>query len=99
MTTFNTADIPNDVVTYEQLFVWASSILEFNSGSDSYRETVAGNEYFVSIKKGRAVDGTLRIIPRVSLEMEEDYPNRPQWKAVKELTQGTVPASFKLPEA
>ena len=99
MTTFQTADIPNDVVTVEQLFVWAGSILEFNSGSESYRETIAGNEYFVSIKKGRAVDGTLRIIPRVSLQMTDDYPTRPQWKAVDELTQGTIPASFKLPEA
>ena len=31
--------------------------------------------------------------------MTDDYPTRPQWKAVDELAQGTIPESFKLPEA
>jgi len=99
MTAFVAADIPSDITTIEQLHMWTSSILEFNLGNQSYPETVAGNEYFVSIKKGRALDGTLRKIPRVRLELTEDYYTRPQWKAVKELNNGTIPDSFKVAEA
>ena len=99
MTAFAVADIPSDVTTIEQLFAWAGQILELNSGSDSYPETIAGNEYFVNVTKGRALDGTLRRIYRVSLQLTDDYQTRPSWKAVKELKQGTIPASFKLAEA
>lgn len=99
MTAFLTADIPSDVTTVEQLFVWAGAILELNSGADTYPETVAGSEYTVSIKRGRAFDGTLRIIPRASFELVDDYQTRPLWKQPKELKQGTIPASFKLAEA
>ena len=85
--------------TIEQLHMWPAAILELNLGAQAYPETVAGNEYIVSIKKGRALDGTLRTIPRVSFELVDDYQTRPTWKTVKELNQGTIPASFKLPEA
>ena len=99
MTTFATADIPSDITTIEQLHAWTGAILELNSGSDSYPETIAGNEYFVSIKKGRAVDGSLRSITRVSLPLVADYQTRPIWKQVDTLKDGTIPASFKLAEA
>lgn len=99
MTAFATADIPSDITTIEQLHAWTGAILELNSGSDSYPETIAGNEYFVSLKKGRALDGTLRRISRVSLELTADYQTRSIWKGVKELKQGTIPDSFKAIEA
>lgn len=91
-------EIPSDLTTVEQIFAWCGQVLEFNSGSDSYRETIAGNEYFTSIRTGKALDETNRIIYRISLERTSDYPTRPTWKAVEELKQGTIPASYQLPE-
>ncbi len=99
MTAFVTTDIPSDITEIEQLFMWCAQILELNSGNESYPETVAGNEFYVSIRKGRALDGTLRTIPRVSLELTTDYQTRPAWKAVLPLKDGTIPASFKLAES
>lgn len=99
MTTFSTSDIPSDVTTIEQLHAWTAAILEFNLGDESYRETIAGNEYFVSLRKGRTLDGNLRVIPRVSLKLSDDYATRPIWKAVEELNSGTIPASYKLAES
>ena len=99
MTTFDSADIPADVVTIEQLHAWTGSILELNAGSDSYPETVAGNEYEFSIKKGRAFDGSLRMIIRSSFVLVEDHQTRPVWKQVEEDKQGTIPANFKVAEA
>jgi hypothetical protein len=98
MTAFVKADLPADVLTVEQVFAWSLSVLEFNLGSLSYPETIAGNEYYVSNKTGRALDGTLRRIGRVSLELTADYQTRPIWKAVKELNTGTIPAAFKIAE-
>ena len=92
-------EIPSDVTTVEQLLAWCTTVLEFNVGSLSYPETIAGNEYYVSLRKGRAMDGTLRMIPRVSLELTDDYQTRPTWKGVKELNNGTIPASFQVAEA
>ncbi|MEM1280533.1 MAG: hypothetical protein AAF773_07720 [Cyanobacteria bacterium P01_D01_bin.115] len=99
MTTFATADIPNDVTTIEQLHAWSGAILELNNGANTYPETIAGREYVSSIKRGRAQDGTLRQIHRHSFELVEDYQTRPVWKQVKEFTNGTIPAEFKVAEA
>ena len=38
-------EIPSDVTTVEQLLAWCTTVLEFNVGSLSYPETIAGNEY------------------------------------------------------
>ena len=98
MTTFSTTDIPSDVNTLEQLAMWCMAGLELNSGNDTYPETLAGPEFVVSIKKGRAYDGTLRRICRVSFQLTPDYQTRPMWKAVEELKAGVIPDSFKLAE-
>ena len=98
MTAFATADIPSDVNTVEELTMWCMAILELNSGNDTYPETIAGSEFLVSIKKGRAYDGTLRRIARVSFELTSDYQTRSMWTATEELKSGVIPASFKLAE-
>ena len=99
MTAFIPADIPSDVTTIEQLHAWTGAILELNAGSDSYPETVAGSEYEFSIKKGRAFDGSLRVIYRSSFILVPDYQTLPVWLQVTEDKQGTIPPSFKLPAA
>lgn len=98
MTAFATTDLPSDVNTVEQLVMWGVAVLELNSGADTYPETIAGSEYMVSIKKGRAYDGTLRRIARVSFELSSDYQTRPMWKSIEELKSGVIPDSFKLAE-
>lgn len=99
MTAFLPSDIPSDVDTIEQLHAWTAAILELNAGADSYPETVAGSEFEFSIKRGRAFDGSLRMITRSSFILVPEYQTLPLWLQVAEDKLGTIPASFKLAQA
>ncbi|BAU09695.1 hypothetical protein LEP3755_01680 [Leptolyngbya sp. NIES-3755] len=91
-----TTQIPNAIVTIEQLATWAvlalcrvnpnDSVLE----ADNIRELIAQNGIF------KAADGTERIFLRLSLELNPEYKvdDRKLWMNVKEVSQAQIPAAY-----
>jgi hypothetical protein len=99
VTTFLTADIPADITTIEQLNTWTTEILAFNNPTDSYVEAANTNRlyrFFSFLTRIPSAEKTR--INRVALTVDEtlEVEGQPSWIAVKEYSNSSIPASFKV---
>jgi len=90
--------IPSDISTVEQLWVWATLLLDEQARGLTVKEdagiipTPASQVQVVTV-----ADNTTRLIGRVSIELQDDWAiNRAVklWRRVKELVTTSIPANF-----
>lgn len=90
--------IPSDISTVEQLWVWATLLLDEQSRGLTIKEDAGIIPVPVSqVQIVTIAENTPRLIGRVSLELQTDWAiNRSVklWRRVKELVTTTIPANF-----
>ena len=97
MVAFNKDNIPATVTTVEQLFSWASGILEFNAGRQTVVEDIGEletrvvQEFII-----QSDDGTIRSISRLSLPVNKDYKTNSGkfWESIQEISTSEIPDAF-----
>lgn len=100
MTAFSKTDLPDNVVTLEQLFVWVALALQSTAGSVTIQEIAgAAPELAVAATPFRIVategDYHDRLIVRGSIRFANDWFSRKAWLAAQELTATALPAIFR----
>lgn len=89
--------IPNTIVTLEQLHVWSGLALSFIHPNTKVLETEVGSVHVMQNGTFQAQDGTERIFIRSSIELEPEFKfdnSKKLWMFAKELGQIVVPAGF-----
>lgn len=102
MTVFNKTDLPDNVVTLEQLFVWAALALQTTAGAVVVQEIAgAAPELAIACTPFRIVategDYHDRLVVRASIRFANDWFTRKAWLASQELTTTALPAIFRAP--
>lgn len=100
MTAFSKTDLPDNVVTLEQLFTWVSLALQSTAGSLAIQEIAgAAPELAIACTPFRIVategDYHDRLIVRGSVRFADDWFTRKAWLATEELTATALPAIFR----
>lgn len=100
MVTFTTADLPSNIVTVEEVNAWSSLVLAKTAGTILIQEIAGAPPELAASSNpfqilAEASDYHHRLLSRTTLRMFPDWYSRKLWKAVQELTTGTVPAEFK----
>lgn len=98
MTAINIAtQIPNSIVTIEQLAAWSLLTLSRINPSLAILETDARAELAIQNGIFTAADETTRLLLRASIELDPAYlsdRSKKLWMFAKEFSQTQIPASF-----
>lgn len=89
--------IPNNIVTMEQIFVWSGLALQFMNPQHKIVETEAGGVNAMQSGMFTAFDGSERIFIRGSIALNPAYKvDRTQklWMFAEEFGQIVVPTGF-----
>jgi hypothetical protein len=103
MTTINPAtETPNSIDSAEKLAAWILLLLNNLYGTLSYQELPGALlERVCDVNIIRAADGTIRLIGRVSIELNEDFmsaTSQKMWTFAEGFGDGnaTIPAAYKV---
>ncbi len=92
------AQIPSDINTVEQLFVWCSLVLDNQAGTVEVKESDNALPTFaVEAAILRVADESKRFIGRASIQLNANYAQDNSvklWKHALPLVNTAVPASF-----
>jgi hypothetical protein len=105
MADLNLSKLPTDITRWEELHVLSGLVLTQLCGAMTIRESEpnqysSGIVYAATMPLFNAWDQTLRVAPRVSLEMDKlvyTDTTKKFWKHVKTLSTSTTPAGILLP--
>ncbi len=90
--------IPSDISTVEQLWVWATLLLDEQARGLTIKEDAGVIPVAVSqVQIVTVADNTTRFIGRVSLELQNDWAvNRSVkfWRRLKEAVTTSIPSHF-----
>ena len=99
MTLINLAnDIPNAIVTYEQLHAWSGLVLTRLNPTLSVLESDNFAQFVMQSGIFSAADNTSRLLIRSSIALQPDYVSdrsKKLWMFASEFSNIAVPASFK----
>jgi len=99
MTTINLAtDIPNSIVTLEQLNAWTSLCLARINPTLAVLEAENYSQFVVQSGVFSAADNSNRLVGRTSLELDMNYisdRSKKLWMFVNEFGNVQIPAAFK----
>lgn len=100
MTVFSKTDLPDNVTTLEQLFVWTALALQSTAGSVTVQEIAgAAPELAIACTPFRIVategDYHDRLVVRASVRLANDWFTRRVWLASQELSTTALPAIFR----
>jgi hypothetical protein len=95
---FTKEQLPSDIDTVEQVFVWASLLLDNQAGTIDVKEDDAAiPSPAVQVAIIRMADDTKRIIGRCALQLNPNYAQDNSvklWKHVLPIVNTTTPVSF-----
>jgi len=100
MTTINLAtDIPNAIVTLEQLSAWSNLVLARINPTLAVLEAENYNQFVVQSGIFSAADNSNRLVGRTSLSLDMNYisdRSKKLWMFVHEFGNVQIPDAFKV---
>lgn len=102
MSAYNpSTDLPTGIYAptlVEEQAVWASQVMQFNNPTAAYQEAQNSSQLFCHISPQlRIPNGDLIIVCRnVFIIDEMKDQTLPIWKRIKEFSNTTIPAGFKI---
>ncbi len=98
MTAFNAAtDLPASVNSLEKLVAWSTGAFYALHKNTEYQESEgSGLVPIATMQDGKAANKTERAIPRISLELEDNWREDPQpfWVNVKAVSSAAIPPDY-----
>jgi hypothetical protein len=99
MTAINLAtDIPNAIVTLEQLHAWSGTLLKRLNPTLAVLEAENLAQFVMQDGIFSAADNSDRLLVRASLEIDPDYKSdrsKKLWMFAREFSNVAIPAAFK----
>ncbi|KAM3090541.1 hypothetical protein ACKFKF_34685 [Phormidesmis sp. 146-12] len=99
MTTINLAtDIPNSIVTLEQLHAWTSLTLGVLNPTLAVLEAADRAEFVVQTGVYKVADNTNRLLTRASISLDPSFMSdrsKKLWMFAQEFSNIAIPAGFK----
>lgn len=97
MTAFTTSNIPTNINTVEKLASWVGLLLaRLNPTLSVLEQQNAQGERVCQASIFRASDGTIRLVVRLSMPLNDDYDTATTkvWESTQAISNTAIPAAY-----